>query len=138
MTVVKSRRGESEMEVITKARELAKYTIQICNNETNFPKRHRWFTNNRLADVALDVCGHVYEANGTFVKIHGDYEIRRANQVEALNKIERLLLNMTIAYELFHVDGKRIDHWTGIVIEVQRLVRAWRDSDYKRYSQLLE
>lgn len=138
MTVVKSRRGESEMEVITKARELAKYTIQICNNETNFPKRHRWFTNNRLCDVALDVCGHVYEANGTFVKVSGDYKIRRANQVEALNKIERLLLNMTIAYELFHVDAKRVDHWTGLVIEVQRLVRAWRDSDYKRYGQLQE
>lgn len=136
MTVVKSRRGQSDLEVITKSRELAKYTIRICDNEKNFPKRHRWFTNNRLADVALDVCGYIYEANGTFVKTKSDYAIRRDNQVHALNKIERLLLNMTIAYELYNVDSKKIDYWTGLVIEVQKLLRAWRDSDYKRYSHL--
>ena len=137
MTVVKSRRGESELEVITKSRELAKYTIQICDNEKNFPKRHRWFTNNRIADVALDVCGFIYEANSTYVKFWSDYVIRRNNQIQALNSIERLLLNMTIAYELYHVESKRIDYWTGLVIEVQKLLRAWRDSDLKRYSNLM-
>lgn len=38
MSVVKSKRGEGQLLVITKANELATYTIKICSNEKNFPK----------------------------------------------------------------------------------------------------
>lgn len=42
MSVVKSKRTKSELEVVNKAIALASYTIHICSNEKNFPKRYRW------------------------------------------------------------------------------------------------
>jgi DNA-binding Lrp family transcriptional regulator len=41
MSVVKSKRGESDLAIINKSRELAVYTARICSNEKNFPKRYR-------------------------------------------------------------------------------------------------
>ena len=43
MSVVKSKRGIGKMLVVTRANELAVYTIRICSNEKNFPKRYRWW-----------------------------------------------------------------------------------------------
>jgi hypothetical protein len=43
---------------------------------------------------------------------------------------------MDIAYALFNVDDDRIEYWTGLVIEVQNLLREWRKSDQERYKSL--
>ena len=42
MSVVKSKRHDGLLAVITKANELAVYTIKICSNEKSFPKHYRW------------------------------------------------------------------------------------------------
>lgn len=43
MSVPKSKRGTSKLEVITKANELATHTIHICSNESCFPKKTQLF-----------------------------------------------------------------------------------------------
>lgn len=48
MSVVESKREEGELRALTKARELAVYTIRICCNENNFPKRYRWCITNKV------------------------------------------------------------------------------------------
>lgn len=57
MSVVKSKRGRSKFEVLVKANELAAFTIRICSNEKNFPKRYRWtITSTAIYNrIALDV-----------------------------------------------------------------------------------
>lgn len=50
MSVVESKREEGELRALTKARELAVYTIRICCNENNFPKRYRWCITNKVVD----------------------------------------------------------------------------------------
>ena len=45
MSVLKSKRDESRLEVESKSIELAVYTIKACNNEKIFPKRTRWSFN---------------------------------------------------------------------------------------------
>lgn len=53
MSVPKSKRGKSKMEVITKVNELTEYTIHICSNEKNFPKRYRWCLTSKIIDTVI-------------------------------------------------------------------------------------
>lgn len=138
MTVVKNKRGESELEVLNKARELAMYTIKICSNEKNFPKRHRWSIINKIVNDAIDVHGNIRKANDIFVSLDIDYKLRREWQVRAMGCADELLANMDIAYMLFNVNDNRIDHWVGLVKDTKDLLRKWRDSDAKRYGHLID
>ncbi len=54
MAVPEGKRTESKLAVQTKAIELAIYTVTICSNEKNFPKRYRWCLTNKIVDTALE------------------------------------------------------------------------------------
>ena len=56
MSVVKSKRGESELQVVTKSIALASYTIHICSNEKNFPKRYRWCLTGKIVEHTIEIC----------------------------------------------------------------------------------
>ncbi|HZK00969.1 MAG TPA: hypothetical protein VFC79_13210 [Tissierellaceae bacterium] len=135
MAVVKSKRGESELDIITKSRELAVYTIKICTNEKNFPKRYRWCVTNEIVKSVVMINSDIRRANEVFVKDDADYLLRKDFQSKAMSEIGALLGNMDIAYELFGVESKRIQHWTGLIIDVQILLRNWKKSDTKRFSK---
>lgn len=137
MSVPKSKRGESKLEIVTKSNELSAYTIHICSNEKYFPKRYRWCITAKIVDSAIDISRFIVMANSVFV---GDdpsmYKIRKQYQTQALASTYSLLSMMNTAYCTFAIDGQRMDYWTGLVIAVQSLIRNWRDSDRKRYSSL--
>ena len=44
-----------------------------------------------------------------------------------------LLSMMDIAYRTFGIESKKIEYWTGLVIEVQNYLRNWKKSDAERY-----
>ena len=136
MSVVASQRTESDLAVIIKARELAVYTIKIASNEKNFPKRYRWCITNKIIDSVIDINKYINKGNAIFVKGAEDFNIRRNMQVNAMAETYSLLAMMDIAYALFNVDSDRVDYWTGLVIELQRLIKKWRDSDYERYKNI--
>lgn len=46
-----------------------------------------------------------------------------------------MLINIEIAYPLYHLDGKRVEYWTNMTTGVETLVRAWRDGDRARYKK---
>jgi hypothetical protein len=137
MSVVKSKRGESKLKVITQANELATYTIHICSNEKCFPKRYRWCITAKIVDAAIDINNYVNMANS--VRVEDDpamWEIRKGYQVKGLAATFSLLSMMDIAYRTFGIEGKRMEHWTGLVIEVQNLIRSWNRSDKQRYENV--
>lgn len=135
MSVVKSRRGENELNVITKARELAIYTIKICSNEKNFPKKFRWCITNEIVKSAKVIHSNVRKANAVYTKDKSDYVLRKQFQDIALSEIDSLFGDMDIAYELFGVDSKKMEHWTGLVFDVLTPLRNWMKSDIKRFNK---
>ena len=135
MAVVKSKRGESELNVVTNSRKLAVYTIKICTNEKNFPKRYRWCVTNEIVKNTNIIHSNILKANSIYVKDESDYKLRKRYQNIALAEIGSLLGNMDIAYELFNISDKRMFYWTGLVIDVQNLLRNWKKSDTKRYNK---
>jgi len=135
MSVPKHKRGKSKLEVVTKAIELADYTIRICSNEKNFPKRHRWSITGKIVDDSIAIHDYVRKANSIYVKMESDFKTRRQYQNQAIATIDAMLGKMDIAYKMFKIDDNRIEHWTGIIIEVRKLLRGWRKSDYRKYKE---
>lgn len=137
MSVPKSKRGKSELEVVTKANDLATYTIHICSNEKCFPKRYRWCITAKIVDAAVDISRYIIMANSVFVGSDpAMYKLRKTYQTQALASTYSLLSMMDIAYRTFGIEGDRMESWTGKVIDVQTLLRNWKKSDDQRYGNL--
>lgn len=136
MSVVKSKRGEGTLLVVTKANELAVYTIHICSNENSFPKRYRWCITSKIVDAAMDTNNTINMANSVYVKSCADLELRKNYQTRALAATYALLSMIDIAYRTFGIETARVKYWTSLVVEVQRLLRSWRKSDAERYKNM--
>jgi hypothetical protein len=140
MSVVKSKRGEGKLLVITKSNELAAYTMRICTNEKNFPKRFRWCITNKIVESAIEINNCVNAANSVYVNPQTaaeDFALRRKYQTKALAQTYVLLSMIDLAYRTFGIESSRVEYWTRLAYEVQNLLRNWRNSDYDRYKNIL-
>ena len=109
MAVVKSKRGESELNVVTNSRKLAVYTIKICTNEKNFPKRYRWCVTNEIVKNTNIIHSNILKANSIYVKDESDYKLRKRHQNIALAEIGSLLGNMD-DFILIHHDKEHLNY----------------------------
>lgn len=107
--------------------------MKICTNEKSFPKRYRWCITNKIVENAVDINANLNRANDIYVKREQDFLLRQDFQNKALAEIGALLANVDLAYRVFGIDPKRIKHWTGTIVEVRTLLRAWKRSDERRF-----
>lgn len=136
MSVVKSKRGEGQLLVLTKANELATYSIKICSNEKNFPKHYRWCITSKIVDAAIEISNYANMANSVYVKDSIDYQLRKQYQTKALASTYALTNMMDISYRVFGIESSRMEFWTNLVMEVQNMLRNWRKSDMERYKDI--
>lgn len=138
MSVVKSERSVSKLEVLIKMRDLCRYTVHIAKNEKNFPKRTRWILTSPIVKQAVDAYSCMRRSNSIHVTIARDYIDRRALQVEAYGYLEAMLSLIDIAYVELGIDSQVVEFWTGLILEVETLLQGWRKSDRARYGQLIK
>ena len=136
MSVVKSKRGEGQLVVITKAEELAEYSVKICKNEKHFPKAFRWCFTMKIVDEAVSIYTLIREANTIFVTTKEDYSIRRRKQLEALSLTDSLLGLIDLAKRVYGLDSDRVEHWALLVKNVSKPLRKWLTSDEERYKDI--
>ena len=131
MSVVESKREEGELRALTKARELAVYTIRICCNENNFPKRYRWCITNKVVETALLINLYIEKANSVRLKNATEVEIeaRRKYQTIAIAETYAMTNLISISRDLFGLKGDKVEHWTRLVKSVRTLARAWKNSE---------
>ena len=67
MAVIAPFREANELDVLTKARQLAEYIFTICKNEKQFPRRDRWMLTADILHEAAHVLAHVRRANAVRV-----------------------------------------------------------------------
>ena len=96
MSVIKAKRQEGQLVVLTKAREMCAYTVAICKNEKNFPKRDRWIITQPIVTEALSIMSCIRRANSVRVETQDDYTYRRNQQVQALAHAEAMLTLMDV------------------------------------------
>lgn len=133
MSVVSSKRGTTQLEIFIKANELCAYTIKICSNEKNFPKRYRWCLTGKIVDSILEAYKLLICANTIRVGNTLDKDTRENFQNQALGLYEAAISLMDVAFRTFSLKESSVDYWIGLVEEVQKLLKAWKKSDTLRF-----
>ena len=139
MSVVKGEREPGSDNLVTEdlARGLCVYTIQICKNEKNFPKRDRWILTNEIVQCAVKAYGKIREANAIVVKTEEDYKLRRQDQIKARKKLKRMEGLVEIAGDVLSLEEDRVEYWGNYIRQTLALLSKWRESDRKRYAKQL-
>ncbi len=136
MSVVEEKRKKGRLEVIIKTLDLANYTIQITANEKVFDPKFRAAVTDDLISHAKDIYLICWTANNIRVTEDEEtYKERRRLQNQAVVKCNTFLGLLDIAKKVFHLDTKRVTYWGSKIVECRKLIRAWRDSDKKRYKE---
>ena len=136
MSVVEEKRRKGKLEVCIKALELASYTIQITANEKVFDPKFRAAVTDDLISHAKDIYLICWTANN--IRITDDeatYKERQRLQSKAIVECTTFLGLLDIAKKVFHLETKRVTYWGKKIVECRTLIKAWRDSDRKRYAK---
>lgn len=134
MSVPVNQRTHGKLEACVKAKELCCYTVKITSNKKIFVAEYQEALTNRIIDCALNIHLFSWGANNILVNSVEDMRERLLLQEKAALECNQLLALMEVAKSVFHLSSKRIEYWAGRTIETRTLIKAWRESDRKRYS----
>ena len=137
MSVPEGLRGTGRLEVIEKALDLADYTITITANPKIFLPEYQKALTDDINRIALAIYIDAWTANNILVRNAENFAERKRLQERAARNCNNLLALMQLAQKVFHLKLKRIQFWGEKTLNVRNLLRAWKESDYKRYSKLL-
>ena len=138
MSVLKSRRHVSKLEVLNAAFSLTDYTLDKLTNPDKFPKSTRWIYGYKMSDLCLEISSNIKRANA--VRVDDKYGDPRKQIQERLRlqnvagaACEALIEYIERAYVHLPLSGRETDHWVGLVIDVEKKLEAWRKSDIDAY-----
>jgi len=144
MSVPKSKRKQSELDVLVEADTLATYTIKLCTNEKKFPKRYRWCITQQIVSAAVSVAKYTSMANAIVANTEDSFLLRQSYQQHATAEIDGLLTMMDISYRTFsslrnQSDTQEINmsHWSAQAHKVRSLLFSWKKSDKERYKKAM-
>lgn len=135
MGVPVNQRKENQLEVIVKTRELAMHTLRITQNPEKFPPEYWVSLTSDLVSAAKSIYVDCWTANNIRVLSKAHLEKRADLQTRAIINCNNLLALMELAHKLFHFETKKLKYWGKLTTECRTLIRAWRESDRKRYDK---
>ena len=130
--IMMTQKKQSEMAVITKAKELCSYVMVVTQKS---PKHFRFTFVTRMHNLALDVIENLYRANDTFVT-GKDLEARRTRlefQHKAITSRKLLAYISYLAYEQGCILPKQYEQISVLATGCRTLAGAWISSDRKRF-----
>ena len=135
MSVIKSKRNESEMEFVHTARQLQIHTIQKC---VGFPKRYTFYISQPIANCATRIHEYVKCANSFYPTNQHEVQMRRDYMLRANAELNSLVAQIEVANELFGLEADKMKYWMDIVEQEIRLVKGAMKKDKERYKDLPE
>lgn len=124
-------RKQSELSVITKAKELCSYILTVTEKS---PKKLRFTLVAKLQNNVLDTLEALFLANEIYVgnREHSQIEKRREYQRDAMTHLKLLAYLAQLAMEQQCILPKQYEQITKQVYDYQNLLGAWMNSDRKR------
>lgn len=121
---------KNELQVIIKAKELAKHTLIITSNANRYPKKFRFSLVDKMQNKALDIYEALLEANRTDIK---DYKRDRLEmQKRAITYCDELLFYIELSHEINIINEKSMEYWSKMVSDIKHMTIAWRSKDKSR------
>lgn len=133
MSVVRSKRGESEVEFLHTARELEMYSIR---KYVNFPKRFTFYLSQPIANIATRIYENVKKANSIYPTNQHEAQMRRDYLLTANAELFNLVSQVEVAHEMFGLEPNVMAYWSEIIEKEVRLVKALMKKDKERYKNL--
>ena len=134
MSVIRSKRNESDMQFLHTAMELHVFTIKKCKKL--FPKAYTFSIANHMVDSAAHIHRYVVKANSIYPLNQREVQIRRNHFLEAYTELQWMISQMEVAYELLHFDTQDMNEWTEIVNKEMKLISGTMKKDRERYKNL--
>jgi hypothetical protein len=126
--------NESELQVITKAKELCEYIMTITQKS---PKHFRFTFVTRLQNLSLDIIENLYRANEVLVGgRHGiaHWPERVEFQRRALTDTRLLAYFAELAMRQQCILPKQYERIANLTTDCRYMTAAWINSDKKRFS----
>lgn len=134
MSVIKSKRSESQMEFLANARKLQAFTIQKCVN--TIPKRYTFYVGTHLADSATAIYEWVKRGNSIYPLNAHEVQMRRDCFLNAYAELQSLVSQLELAYEIISFDANILADWSSLVYTELKLIKAVLKADRERYKNL--
>ncbi len=151
MSVLKSKRGESDVAFLDVARRLEAYTLAQC---LKLPKRLTFFLSTEVMRWGSEVYNNVKAANSIYPTNQHEAQMRRDHFTEANNALQILDGKISLLYDTLtqnpehfgrddkdQENGKRklanaVRAWTALINEEAALISKIKKSDKARYKNL--
>ena len=122
--------AENDLQVILKAKALAKHTLQITSNCNRYPKKYRFSLVDKMQNKALEIYEYLHEANRTDLR---EYARERSElQTKAITHCDELLFYIELSHELNIINAGSMEYWSKMVKDIKHMAIAWRKQDKKR------
>lgn len=134
ISVIKSKRNESEMQFLDTAYQLYIYTVQQC---VKFPKRYTFYVSQEISHTASEIHRKVKCANSVFPTNIHEFQMRRDYFLEAYADTQSLVSQINAATELFQISGSILTRWMELIQSELHLLKGIMKKDKTRYKNLL-
>ena len=126
------RKQQSELSVITKAKDLCSYVFTVTAKS---PKRFRFTLVAKLQTYSLAVIENLFLANEVYLgsRLKANAEKRLAYQRRALTSLKLLGYMAQLAMEQQCILPKQYEVMTRKIYDCQNMTGAWINSDRKRF-----
>lgn len=122
--------AEDDLEVILKAKALAKRTLQITSNCNKYPKKYRFSLVDKMQNKSLEIYEYLHEANRTDLRRYA--RERSELQTKAITHCDELLYYIELSHELYIISKGSMEYWSKMVKDVKHMTIAWRSKDKER------
>lgn len=125
-------RQPSELNVITKVKDLVKHTFNITNSTEHYPKKYRFTLVNRIQDRVIDIYECLLEANELNLADRVEREQRQRLQAKALTYCKELLYFIELSLEMKFISMQSCEYWSKMALDVKYMATAWKKKDQQR------
>lgn len=140
MSVYKSMRGDSTVQFVETARQLAVHTRKCC---LKMPKRYTFYGAQELSALADTVYNEVKKANSIFPGNQHEVQLRRDHLIEANATLQALIGQLGIMTDLLKQNSEKLkwldnalEEWATLITEEAKLISGVKKSDKERYKKL--
>ena len=116
--------AENDLQVIVKAKELAKHSFQLTSNCDRYPKKFRHSLCDRIQLKSLDIYESLMEANRINNVTH---KAQRCEMItRGITYCDELLFFIELSMGMGLLNDKSAAHWSKLASDVKYMALAWR------------
>lgn len=126
--------ANQQLEAIDLALELVLHTLKITRNKNIFTDEYKDLTGD-IIQCAKDIYIYAWDANGEYVRAdHKDrWPERNRKQLKAISRCNRLFALTNVARRAFHLRGKKVRYWQGMISDTRKALSKWHESNRRQY-----